>query len=246
MIDLSAYASLKAHIIDLKDKSELWHKTLCSSFLNEDEVAAMMKEFPPSSTIHYEGGYPDARKKKIVLLNGEEDDFFDIVCIRARIDQRFRKIGHRDILGALMHLQIDRHAFGDFWIADNYIYIYTSVSMAQFLCDNLIKINQLSVHFEVIQDRPKQVFQTKIVRMVVASERLDALVSGITHLSRAKSKELIRAGLVSLNHLPLEAPDKLCDNNVTISVRGYGRYKYLGIVRNTKSDRIVAEFEISI
>lgn len=239
-------SSLVAHLRDLEEKSQTWHKTMTSSFLNEEELASVSKEFPLSKYIRYEGGYPEARKKKIVFLYDEEDDFFDIKCIHARIDQRFRKITHRDVLGALMHLQIDRHSFGDFWIEDNDIYLYTSSSMAQFLIDNLTRINQLTVHFKEIDEHPVQVFRTKKMTAIVASERMDALVSGITHLSRAKAKEMIREGLVQLNHTPLVSPDKLCDNNSTISVRGYGRYKYLGIARSTRSDRIVAEFEVSI
>ena len=246
MIDSEPFASLKAHLMDLEEKSMTWHKTMCSNFLNEEEVAQMQVYFPTSNHIVYSGGYPEARKKKIVFRYDEEDDFFDIVCISARIDQRFRKIGHRDILGALMHLQIDRHSFGDFWVADEHIYLYTSHSMADFLCNNLTRINQLSVHFEVLDTYPAQTFQTKIVTCIIASERLDALVAGIAHISRSKAKEMIRQGLVQVNHITLEAPDKLCDNNVTISIRGFGRYKYLGILRNTKSDRILAEIEVSI
>lgn len=239
-------SSLVAHLRDLEEKSQTWHKTMTSSFLNEEELASVSKEFPLSQYIRYEGGYPEARKKKIVFLYDEEDDFFDIKCIHARIDQRFRKITHRDVLGALMHLQIDRHSFGDFWIEEDHIYLYTTSSMAQFLIDNLTRINQLTVHFKEIEEHPVQVFKTKKMTAIVASERMDALVAGITHLSRAKAKEMIREGLVQLNHAPLVSPDKLCDNNSTISVRGYGRYKYLGIVRSTRSDRIVAEFEVSI
>lgn len=246
MTDSETFASLKAHLMDLEEKSMTWHKTMCSNFLNEEEVAQMQVYFPESDHIVYSGGYPEARKKKIVFRYDEEDDFFDIVCISAKIDQRFRKIGHRDILGALMHLQIDRHSFGDFWIAQERIYLYTSRSMADFLCNNLTRINQLSVHFEVLDTFPSQIFQTKRMTCIVASERLDALVAGIAHISRSKAKEMIRQGLVQVNHITLEAPDKLCDNNVTISIRGYGRYKYLGILRNTKSDRILAEIEVSI
>lgn len=246
MTEKDGYTSLSAHLNDLQEKSFTWHKTMYSSFLNEEEQAAMRKEFPPSSRIRYEGGYPEAQKKKVVFLYDEEDDFFDITCIRARIDQRFRKISHRDVLGALMHLQIDRHSFGDFWVEEEYIYIYTSSSMAQFLMQNLTRINQLSVSFEEIDERPSQIFKTKKITAIIASERADAIVSALAHTSRSNAKEMIRQGLVQVDHITLEAPDKLCDNNVTISVRGCGRFKYIGIVHKTKSDRYLAEFEMSI
>ena len=245
MTNQDEYASLIAHLQDLQDKSMTWHKTMSSSFLNEEELAHVSRFFPESESICYEGGYPNARKKKVIFVYDVENES-DITCISARIDQRFRKIGHRDVLGALMHLQIDRHSFGDFWIEENHIFIYTSKAMARFLCENLVKVNQLSVHFEEIEQRPEQVFQTKLMTVIIASERLDAIVAGLTHLSRQKAKEMILQGLVQVNHIVLEAPDKMCDNNVTISIRGKGRFRYLGVIKKTKSDRLLAEFEVSI
>jgi RNA-binding protein YlmH len=210
--------------------------------LNEEEQSAMRHLFPAGKMIRYDGGYPDARKKKVIFLADEEDDFSDIACLKAEIDQRFRRIGHSDILGALMNLQIDRSSFGDFWIDEDHIYLYTSAAMAPFLIDNLTRINQLSVHFEEIQERPVQQFHTKQFTCVVASGRADALVAGLAHCSRTEAKEMIRAGMVQLDHVTLEEPDKMCDNNVTISIRGYGRFTYLGINHATKSGRIAAEF----
>ena len=109
---------------DLERQSEQQHRHIESFFLNEEELAIAQTEFKEGIYIRYDGGYENALKKKAIFLVDEEDSFSDIVCIQADIDQRFRKIGHRDILGALMHLQIDRHSFGDFWIADNHIYLY--------------------------------------------------------------------------------------------------------------------------
>jgi RNA-binding protein YlmH len=242
MTDQSDYSELAAHLKDLKQKSEKWHATVCSSWLNEEEQGEMQKIFAPSPFVVYDGGYPEARKKKVIFRYDEEDDFSDIVCLRSDIDQRFRKIGHRDILGALMHLQIERSSFGDFWIADDHIYLYTSESMAKFLIENLIRINQLTVSFEKIDERPVQVFKKQRLEVVIASERLDAIVAVLAHCSRSKAKEMIRQGLVQINHVTLEEPDELCNNNVTISIRGTGRFTYAGIVRETRNGRIVGEF----
>ena len=242
MTDAPDFSSLAVHLKDLEEHSGTWHRSLASAFLNEEELSAMMRLFPQSEKIRYDGGYPEARKKKVIFLADEGDDFSDIVCLQAKIDQRFRRIGHGDILGALMHLQIDRSAFGDFWIADDHIYLYTSESMAPFLVDHLTRINQLNVMFEWTEERPVQVFHTKKLTCVVASARADALVAGLVHCSRTEAKEMIRAGLVQLNHVTLEEPDKMCDNNVTISIRGCGRFTYLGTEHATKSGRIAAEF----
>lgn len=242
MINQPDYSSLAAHLEDLKEKCDKWHRPVSSYFLNEEEQAAMSRIFPPSSLIRYDGGYEGARRKKVIFLYDEEDDFSDIVCIRAAIDQRFRKIGHRDILGALMALSIDRHSLGDHFVQDDAIYIYTTESMARFLCDNLTGINQLNVSFEIIDEHPVQQFKQKRITVVAASERVDAIVAALAHCSRSNAKEMIRQGLVQLNHVTLEEPDELCNNNVTISIRGIGRFTYTGIARPTKSGRIAAEF----
>ena len=46
-----------------------------------------------------------------------------------------------------------------------------------------------------------------------------------------------------MNHMVLDVPDKVCDNNDTISIRGEGRFIYRGVQHTTKSDRVVAVFD---
>ena len=238
--------SLIAHLTDLQRKSETWHCSMVSEFLNEAQQAIAQKYFPSGDTIIYDGGYPCALKRRVIFRSNPEDDFSDIVCLSARIDQRFRRISHRDVLGALMHLQIERSAFGDFWVEEDQIHLYTTSSMADFLIQNLTRINQLSVSFEINKEHPKQVFHTKKMTVIAASTRMDAIVASLSHVSRAKAKEMIRAGLVQLNHITLDSPDKLCDNNGTISIRGKGRFRFLGVIRKTGGDRVAIEIEQSI
>lgn len=238
-----SYASLSAHLEDLQEKSGRWHTHTCSSFLNEEELAAMQRFFPEGPHIRYDGGYDGARKKKIIFRFDEEDLFTDVVCLTAAADQRFRRIAHRDILGALMHLQIDRHSFGDFWAEEKRICLYTSESMADFLSSELTRINQLTVSFRRTEERPVQQFAMREFTAVAASERADAIVAALAHCSRSQAKEMIRQGMVQLNHVTLEEPDEVCNNNVTISIRGIGRFVYTGYDRTTRNGRIAALFQ---
>ncbi len=231
------------HLTDLRDQSERQYRHVESMFLNEEEQAQAQTKFPESNLIHYEGGYEGARKKKVIFLRDEEDDFSDIVCIEADTDQRFRKIGHRDVLGSIMSLGVDRHALGDFWLEEGKIYIYTTSTMGKFLVDNLLRISALNVSFHLTDDRPIQKRQIRQFEGVIASERLDAIVASLAHTSRSNAKQMIVSGHVQVNHVTLVNGDKTCHNNSTISIRGYGRFRYLGIKSHTRKDRIVAEFE---
>lgn len=242
MTEKKPFEALAAHLRDLQEKSERWHTHTCSSFLNEEELASVQVLFPEGPLIRYDGGYECARKRKVFFLYDEDDSYTDVVCLTARIDQRFRKISHRDVLGALMHLQIDRHSFGDFWVEDNRICLYTSEEMQEFLMGNLTRVNQLSVSFVPSEEHPVQVFRTREFTAVAASERADAIVAALAHCSRSQAKDMIRQGLVQLNHVTLEEPDEVCNNNVTISIRGIGRFVYAGYDRTTRNGRIAAVF----
>lgn len=240
------FQELIDHLFDLKENSERYYRHQESAFLNEEEQAEAMKYFAPSDLIRYDGGYKNASKKKVIFSMDREDDFSDIVCIRAWINQKFVKINHRDILGALMSLQIDRHSFGDFFIKDDAIYIYTSAHMARFLIDQLTSISKLRVQFEEIDEHPEQIREYREYTVIISSLRLDAFVAALAHKSRKESVELIRAGLVQVNHVTLVDPAVLCNNNCTISIRGSGRFEFDQIVSTTKKDRLVAQIRQAI
>ena len=63
MSDKADYTQLAAHLEDLRNRSEKWHRSVSSFFLTEEEQAAMMKIFPPSDYVRYDGGYEGARRK---------------------------------------------------------------------------------------------------------------------------------------------------------------------------------------
>ena len=114
--------------------------------------------------------------------------------------------------------------------------------MGRFLKDQLTRIGPLSVQFDETDERPVQVFHTRRFEAVIASERADAIVACLAHLSRAEAQRMIRSGLVQKDHIALEKADELCNNGCTISIRGCGRFTYLGVLHRTRKDRIVAEF----
>ncbi len=217
-----------------------------SGFLNEEDAARAMHVFEGDPYVRFDGGYPGARKKKVIFLRDEEDDLSDIVCLKAETDQRFRELTHRDVLGALMSLQIERESFGDLWLEDNCIYIYTTEQMGHFLIDHLTRIADLYVSFEMLDEHPVQTFRYREIRAVVSSVRLDAVVSALAHVSRAEAKQMIRQGLVQIDHVTLVDADELCNNNCTVSIRGTGRFIFAGTEYTTRKGRLGVKFLQSI
>lgn len=242
MMTSDSNAELKAHLHDLQNSSEKWHRSICSDFMNLEEQAAVQNVFHPSDRAVYTGGYEGAEKKKVIFRYDSEDGFSDVVCLCAEVDMRFRKIGHSDILGALMSLQIDRHSFGDFWVADDRMYLYTSQKMSRFLIDNLTRIGSLRIELHEIEEHPVQEMQTQKIRVVVSSMRIDALSAALAHCSRAEAQQKILAKEVMLNHSPLDDPSEICHNGDTISIRKVGRFHCAESGTASRSGRLAVIF----
>ena len=230
------------HLFDLYDQSSRYYRHVESNFLNEDELALARKHFKESELIHYDGGYSGARKQKVIFRCDSEDDFSDIVCLKAHINQTFVKITHRDILGAIMSLQVDRSSFGDIFVKENAIYLYTSELMSQFFMQELTQISKLNVKFEVSDKHVAQDFKYEEIEEIIASLRLDVIVASLARMSRSDAVSLIKQGFVQVDHTTLYDPTYLCNNNCTISIRGAGRFEFVEVKGKTRKNRLIAEF----
>lgn len=154
------------------------------------------------------------------------------------------KLGHRDFLGAIMNLGIERSTIGDIFIKDNVGYVFCLNSIAEYLIQNLDKIKHTNIKIQRISMEEAEKFtKPELVTSSVtaASERIDGIVSKLYNLSRTQSIELFREGRVFVN-------GRLCENNScflkkddVITVRGFGKFIYQGVQRETKKGKLSIE-----
>ena len=156
-------------------------------------------------------------------------------------------ITHRNVLGTLMSLGIKRDTIGDIIINNEEIYIFCIQEMSNYIISNLTSINHYLVSIELLDKQainniPKPLTIKKEIN--VSSLRIDNIISKTINISRTDSLNLIEKGLVFINHKECLNSSYNLKNNELISIRGYGRIKYLGLLRTTKKDRLVLEIEI--
>ena len=106
---------------------------------------------------------------------------------------------HRDYLGSILNLGIDRSKTGDILIENNTAILFAHDDIVSFLCSELTRIRHTSVKTEElpsfdIQYTPKYEELTG----TVASVRLDSLLSLAFSSSRTKLSGLIEGGRVLL------------------------------------------------
>ena len=149
-------------------------------------------------------------------------------------------ITHRDVLGSLMGLGIERTNFGDIIMQTGGAQLIVDAAMADYVKQNFTKIAMVSVSvddMDIAEIQPKEE-KIKEIRTTVASLRLDAVASSGFSVSRTKVVSSINAGLVQVNWQPAKGPAQEVKEGDIISLRGRGRMKIEEITGTSRKGRI--------
>ena len=235
----------KKRLSELASRAERRGIVTFSEFLTGAEQAALVALRP--GPFMFDGGYPGAERRTAVFLPYEGAEWDSAVaCLEAApASQRFAgEMGHRDCLGALMSLGIRREVIGDIVPADGRLYIFCLRSIAPYIADNLTQIRRTSVRVREAEQPPEPPAPPEASQVVVASERLDALVAAVCKLSRSEAQRLFERELVLVNSLPARGGAAQVHPGDIVSVRGHGRFEYCGEARETRKGRLRVEVRI--
>ena len=116
--------------------------------------------------------------------------------------------------------------------------------MRRFLLDSWDSAGRVRLKVQPIGPTELQVPEEKVklLRDTVSSLRLDAVLSAMLHVSRGTAAELIEAGRVEINHLPVEKPHAPVYEQDVFTVRGKGRFRLTALPGKSKKDRSIIEF----
>ncbi len=137
------------------------------------------------------------------------------------------KLAHRDFLGSLIGLGIDRSAMGDILLDEDGAIVFTNPKVAELIKDELTYIGRDKVKADYITLPDDFAFSRQFEKVsgTVASARLDAVVSELARISRENAKGLIGDGLVEHNYFTAVHPDREVTNGDVISIRKIGAAK---------------------
>ena len=218
--------------------------------LAEQEVLARTERYSAHVPHDTFGGVEGA--ERIMVRFGREElcgweEPFPIQCIRMEpLNQKFAdKLTHRDFLGALMNLGIDRAQLGDIIVREDAAWLFATEKIAPFVCDNLFRARHTELRCTVTEAPPSgELFTLEPMECLVASERIDGVLSHVYHLSRSDAAELFRAGKVFLNSRTVSSGSTVLKSGDIVSLRGTGRFRYQGPQRTTKSGKLSVVVEL--
>ena len=229
------------HLRDLAEKSASGCYYTYSSFLSLAEQDLLAKTRLGASTA---GGYENAERK--IAVFGSEDAFgyteeAPIACLKIEpLMQKYAdKLTHRDFLGSVIGLGLERDVTGDILIHENVGYMFCLENIADFIAENLTKVRRTDVRCERVPAPPLEMLALPEERaFFVASERVDAVIAAIYGFSRSECQKLFGQKLVFIDSKLCENPDARIAEGATVSVRGSGRFIYTGIAKTTKKGRL--------
>ena len=187
--------------------------------------------------VEFFGGFDDAERKKAKIISNEYYDVdYDIVCLKAKFNNKFNKVEHRNILGAVHNLGINFNRFGDIIVLENEVYIFVDEEIADYIAMEFTKAGRVNLDFQRV-DLAEVGIEKKYedFEIVSSSFRIDSIVAKITNKSRSKVKEFLEQDFIKLNHVVLRNGEKTCTSEDIISIRKYGRFVVKGYTQIKKS-----------
>ena len=234
----------RKRLLDLSRQADRKGIVLFSDFLNLNEqniFHSLQKE--QYTTAELTGGYEQAERQMVSFIPDGlcYDRSYPFVCFHAvpQYPKYAEKLTHRDVLGALMHLGIDRSTLGDIRRGDGKAYLFCLAKVSGYIVENLTKIRHTVVRCRILDEIPKQSKpQVTEETLIVSSLRLDGIVAKLYHLSRSQSLLLFREKKVFVDGRCMENNSGICKEGSIVSVRGYGRFVYQGLAHETKKGNL--------
>ena len=148
---------------------------------------------------------------------------------------------HREILGTLFSLNITSELFGDIIMKDNHYYIYLLEPIAPYIKSNLLKIKNTNITLEEIPLETLKDYHKEYnpIEIISSSNRIDTVIARLINTSRKNIIEKIKKKEIILNYSLLKKSDYKLKENDVFSIKRLGKYKYIGIIKETKSKNYI-------
>lgn len=234
------------HVVNMMREVEDRYAPKLTDFLDPRQqfiVDSIRRQYGDIESISA-GEMEEVERKRVLLYPSyyiPTNEDFKMTVVEVQYPKKFVTLQHRDVLGSMMSLGIDRSKFGDIRVEDGAIQFVVATEVLDYVRTNLTSIGKVKVHVEIV-DKPSNYFsqqeQWVSDSLTVSSLRLDTVISSVFSISRQKSSSLIQSGKVKVNWAEKDQISLELQELDIISIRGLGRVKLLMIEGRTKKDKI--------
>lgn len=229
-----------SRIEDLTSLCYTRQKPVFSQFLSESKQALAQKVLQSicfENYIFFGGSETSERKLLGVFYDKPEQSAFPVSAIEFKY-RACDKLTHRDFLGTLMSLGIERDTVGDILVENGRTVVFVKNELKDYIESQIFKVGGAGVklvHPDI--DNLPQGRGTEEMRLTVSSLRFDNIVAAVSGLSRDKTAKLILSGETALNFSVTQNVSCQVKQGDTFTIRGKGKFKLEKILGVTKKGR---------
>lgn len=241
---------IRRKILDAANRSYTANIYTYTNFLNISELAVYHSMDKELDFVHHESFGGNESCERQVIQFGDKDTLgyegsYPVTLLEiSPLTPKFaEELNHRDYLGALMNLGIERELIGDIIVKDKFAYVYCIDHIAEYIADNLSTIRHTHVRASVCTDTPdivKPVLED--IEVIAASPRIDAIVAALTKISRSQCTELFAAKKIFVNGLCQENKSAQLKDGDILVIRGTGKFIYQGSGSMTRKGKMYLKF----
>lgn len=220
-----------AHLLDLCENVLSNHGRLVTPFLSP-AMANWFGTFLKGTGLSYLpwGGFEDAERVRFVLAGADmalQVEDAQVSLLQAVPQKKEIILQHRDILGSLLGLGLNREVIGDIRQGAFGSIIVVADQLRDYILQNWASVGREKIQAANTDSNITLPVAGIEKRVVTSSPRLDALTAAGFNLSRSAAQELIVQGKVRKNDLVTIKPDLELSQGDVISCRGKGKLKIL-------------------
>ncbi|MBQ9757462.1 MAG: hypothetical protein IJW15_03480 [Clostridia bacterium] len=239
---------LIARVVDAVALCEKQNCIKAVGFLTPAEREIVRKNIPRALVkTAFFGGYPDAERTIFAALPDylEEEDLGDLLSVVEISGRDIGSLRHPDFLGSLLGLGIKREKIGDIVVLDDKCLVFVAENIGGYITENLTKIGRCGANVRIVPASQAEIppRRVEVSGHTVSALRLDSIVAAATKTSRSVAAEYISAGRVFVNWTEIQNVSLKMKLGDVFSVRGYGRFRLLEEVRETKKGRLGIQIE---
>lgn len=200
------------------------------------------------------GGIDNSERKVLIIysdkfnktmLNKNLNNILEVLRIKLnKID--YGRMGHRNYLGGIVKCGLSREKIGDIVVYNEGADIICTNGFANILKETLKELDRFrNVEFEKVNLEEIVIKEVSVeeIKIIVASLRLDNIVSDLARTSRSKAVEIISQERVFINGKSEIKQSKQIKVSDIITIRGKGRFTVKQIDGTTRSGRTVLVVE---
>ena len=239
---------LKKRIMELRKRAEFSYRTEFTDFLTLSEIETAKTVLSGSNYMFY-GGHEDTERQMLCIAPEEitiTPELFPICGLRI-VPKHMKFAGefsHRDVLGSVLGLGLDRDVIGDIFVREKEAYLLCAARIAEFLTEQLVQIRHTNVVCECAEAEDsafEKEFQT--VSRTVSAVRIDSVTAAAFGVSRSSAATAVSGGKVFINGREVTSPSANVKEQDVISFRGFGKARLKEIGNLTKKGRISVTLE---